>query len=64
MRSGASDIRQLVIGQQTIQQSLGVLASGFLEEEEFTHPQRPPMLKRGTAIVSPGPWQVQTFRHG
>jgi len=39
MRPGESNIHQRVIGQQTIQKSLGVLASSFLEEEEFTHPQ-------------------------
>lgn len=45
MVSGESNIRQLVIGQQTIQKSLGVLVSSFLEEEEFTHPQLPQLLK-------------------
>jgi alpha-mannosidase len=45
MTSGESNIRQMVAGQQTIQKSLGVLASSFLEEEEFTHPQLPQLLK-------------------
>ena len=45
MVSGESNIRQLVVGQQTIQKSLGVLVSSFLEEEEFTHPQLPQLLK-------------------
>lgn len=45
MLSGECNIRQLVVGQQTIQKSLGVLVSSFLEEEEFTHPQLPQLLK-------------------
>lgn len=46
MVSGESNIRQLVVGQETIQESLGVLVSSFLEEEEFTHPQLPQLLKQ------------------
>ena len=45
MVSGECNVRQLVVGQQTIQKSLGVLVSSFLEEEEFTHPQLPQLLK-------------------
>jgi hypothetical protein len=45
MVSGESNIRQLVVGQHTIQQTLGALVSSFLEEEEFTHPQLPQLLK-------------------
>ncbi len=45
MVSGESNLRQLVIGQQAIHASLGVLVSSFLEEEEFTHPQLPQLLK-------------------
>ena len=45
MLSGECNIRQLVVGQQTIQKSLGVLVTSFLEEEEFTHPQLPQLLK-------------------
>ncbi len=45
MLSGESNLRQLAVGQQTIQKSLGVLVSSFLEEEEFTHPQLPQLLK-------------------
>ena len=45
MVSGESNLRQLVVGQQTIQKSLGVLVTSFLEEEEFTHPQLPQLLK-------------------
>jgi alpha-mannosidase len=45
MLSGESNLRQLAVGQQTIQESLGILVSSFLEEEEFTHPQLPQLLK-------------------
>ena len=45
MVSGESNIRQLVVGQQTIHKALGVWVSSFLEEEEFTHPQLPQLLK-------------------
>ncbi len=45
MVSGESNLRQLVMGQKTIQETLGVLVSTFLEEEEFTHPQLPQLLK-------------------
>ena len=45
MLSGECNIRQLVVGQQTVQKALGVLVSSFLEEEEYTHPQLPQLLK-------------------
>ena len=45
MQSGESNIRQLAIGQRTIRESFGILVSTFLEEEEFTHPQLPQLLK-------------------
>ena len=45
MVSGESNIRQLVVGQQTIRKTLGVTVTAFLEEEEFTHPQMPQLLK-------------------
>lgn len=45
MVSGESNIRQLVVGQHTIQKVLGVTVTSFLEEEEFTHPQMPQILK-------------------
>lgn len=35
MVSGESNIRQLTLGQQTIQQALGVTVAAFLEEEEL-----------------------------
>jgi hypothetical protein len=39
--SGESNIRQLVIGRQTILAALGYEMVTFLEEEEFSHPQVP-----------------------
>ena len=45
MISGESNVRQLVVGQQTIQKVLGSKVTAFLEEEEFTHPQLPQLLK-------------------
>lgn len=45
MLSGESNVRQLVAGQQTISKILGSPISAFLEEEEFTHPQMPQLLK-------------------
>ena len=45
MLSGECNVRQLVAGQQMIRKILGVPVSTFLEEEEFTHPQMPQLLK-------------------
>ncbi len=42
--SGESNVRQLIMGQQTICEILGTTVSAFLEEEEFTHPQMPQLL--------------------
>ena len=39
--SGESNIRQLVLGRETIRKALGYEMVTFLEEEEFTHPQIP-----------------------
>ncbi|HZP03081.1 MAG TPA: glycoside hydrolase family 38 C-terminal domain-containing protein [Terriglobia bacterium] len=39
--SGESNIRQLVVGRETIRKALGYEMVTFLEEEEFTHPQIP-----------------------
>jgi len=39
--SGESNIRQLVLGRETIRKALGYEVVTFLEEEEFTHPQIP-----------------------
>ena len=44
MLTGESNIRQLVLGQQTVHKVLGVWVSSFLEEEEFAHPQLPQLL--------------------
>lgn len=42
--SGESNIRQIVMGRETIKQALGYDLTTFLEEEEFTHPQLPQIL--------------------
>ncbi len=44
MFSGESNIRQIVVGRETIRRALGYEMVTFLEEEEFTHPQLPQML--------------------
>jgi alpha-mannosidase len=44
MVSGESNLRQLVVGQQTITRVLGRPVAVFLEEEEMSHPQIPQML--------------------
>src|SRR5512136_1429552 len=41
MFSGESNIRQIVVGRETIRKALGYDMVTFLEEEEFTHPQIP-----------------------
>ena len=41
--SGESNIRQIVVGRETIRKALGYEMVTFLEEEEFTHPQVPQM---------------------
>ena len=38
---GESNIRQIVVGRETIRKALGYEMVTFLEEEEFTHPQIP-----------------------
>ncbi|HVP91066.1 MAG TPA: hypothetical protein VMS75_07595 [Terriglobales bacterium] len=43
--SGESNIRQIVMGRETIRRALGYDMATFLEEEEFTHPQVPQMAK-------------------
>lgn len=45
MISGESNLRQMTIGQQTIQRALGVSIDTFLEEEEFSHPQIPQLAR-------------------
>ena len=44
MVSGESNLRQLVVGQQTITRVLGQPVAVFLEEEEMSHPQIPQLL--------------------
>ncbi len=41
--SGESNVRQIVVGRETIRKALGYEMVTFLEEEEFTHPQVPQM---------------------
>ena len=43
--SGESNIRQIVVGREIILKTLGYPLVTFLEEEEFTHPQIPQMVK-------------------
>ena len=42
--SGESNIRQIVVGRETIRKALGYEMVTFLEEEEFSHPQLPQIL--------------------
>ena len=44
MFSGESNIRQIVVGRETIRKALGYEMVTFLEEEEFTHPQVPQIV--------------------
>lgn len=44
MFSGESNIRQIVVGRETIRKALDYEMVTFLEEEEFTHPQIPQIL--------------------
>jgi alpha-mannosidase len=43
--SGESNIRQIVVGREVILKTLGYPLVTFLEEEEFTHPQIPQIVK-------------------
>jgi len=43
--SGESNIRQILVGREVIQKTLGYPLVTFLEEEEFTHPQIPQIVK-------------------
>ncbi|NJD04419.1 MAG: hypothetical protein FIA99_17910 [Ruminiclostridium sp.] len=45
MIGNESNIRQLVIGREVIKKCLGEDADTFLEEEEYSHPQLPQLLK-------------------
>ena len=44
MFSGESNIRQIVVGWETIRKALDYEMATFLEEEEFTHPQIPQIV--------------------
>jgi len=44
MVSGESNLRQMVVGQQSIRRVLGRPVAVFLEEEEMSHPQIPQLL--------------------
>ncbi len=44
MFSGESNIRQIVVGRETIRKALDYEMVTFLEEEEFSHPQLPQIL--------------------
>lgn len=44
MYSGESNIRQVVVGRETIARALGYEMRTFLEEEEFSHPQMPQIV--------------------
>lgn len=41
---GESNIRQIVVGRETIRKAFGYEVVTFLEEEEFSHPQLPQLL--------------------
>jgi alpha-mannosidase len=43
--SGESNIRQIIVGREVIRKTLGYPLVTFLEEEEFTHPQTPQLVK-------------------
>ncbi len=45
MVSGESNLRQLLVGQETIRRAVGRNVAVFLEEEEMSHPQMPQLLK-------------------
>ena len=54
--SGESNIRQIVVGRETIRKALGYEMVTFLEEEEFTHPQIPQIAAlAGFPLRQPGP---------
>ena len=45
MVSGESCLRQMVVGQQAVLRVFGIYVDTFLEEEEFSHPQVPQLVK-------------------
>ncbi len=58
--SGESNIRQLVVGRETIRKALGYEMVTFLEEEEFTHPQVP-QIARGAGYRYASLAQLDTW---
>ena len=58
--SGESNIRQLVVGHETIRKALGYEMVTFLEEEEFSHPQIP-QIALGTGCRYASLAQVDTW---
>jgi alpha-mannosidase len=60
MFSGESNIRQIVVGRETIRRALDYELATFLEEEEFTHPQIPQILA-GADIPYASLAQVDTW---
>jgi alpha-mannosidase len=60
MFSGESNIRQLVVGRETIRKAFGYEMITFLEEEEFTHPQIP-QIAAGAGFKYASLAQVDTW---
>jgi len=60
MYSGESNVRQVVVGRETIRKALGYEMVTFLEEEEFSHPQLPQILV-GAEFRYASLAQVDTF---
>jgi len=58
--SGESNIRQLVVGRETIRKALDYEMVTFLEEEEFTHPQVP-QIALGAGFRYAGLAQLDTW---
>ena len=57
---GESNIRQIVVGRETIRKTLGYEMATFLEEEEFSHPQVPQLAAgadfRYTSLAQVDTW--------
>ena len=52
---GESNIRQIVVGRETIRKALGYEVATMLHEEEFTHPQLPQISAwLGMQVRQPG----------
>jgi hypothetical protein len=58
--SGESNIRQIVVGRETIHKFFGYEMVTFLEEEEFTHPQVP-QIAAGAGYLYASLAQVDTW---